>query len=699
MHKLFYPNSIVIYGLSSKPNNIAKLILENLIRWGYRGRILGINSRSTDVHVDGIRIYRSVEDLPIVPDVAVAMTPAKLIPSIIEACGQKGIGWMAIPPGGFNELNQQGKDLAAEAVAKAKAYGVRFVGPNALTIANTANGLCFPFVPSYSPPRGGLSIISQSGGVGLMLWNFMTDENVGMAKFASIGNKLDLDEIDFLEYFGNDPETRVIGLYLESISRGREFIDVASSIDKPILVLKAGRTENGRKAAMSHTAALANDDAIVDAAFERAGVIRINELREYLSVTKAFDLPAMRGNRVMVMSPAGGATVMMADICKEQQFAFAEPGERFYQSLNQFANAGVINFTNPLDMGDVYDPYMQAHILNAVVHNDNVDGAVYVTQWPHMPRGDDVFTKMFNTDLSKEAIGTMRSAEKPMAACLFGLSKTIARIKHTLPRPIFNTPEEMISALRKQHAYHIKKSSARPLSDHPESVDRYAAQNWVESHKGVCGEEVLELLAHFGIQSPPAGFAREVDEAVSIAERIEFPVVLKVVSKNIVHKSEVGGVRVDIRNSDAIRAAYRQMVQRIESDLPTAKLEGFRVIKQAQDGCDMMIGGTHDPAFGQVLVFGFGGIYVEIFNDVAHAICPASREEIRTKLERLKSFRILKGARGLPTADIDAFVDAAFRVSHLLHAFHQIKELDINPIRVHRKGLGVVALDGRARIS
>lgn len=698
MHKLFYPSSIVIYGLSSKPNNIAKLILENLIRWGYRGRILGVNSRSTDVHVDGIRIYSSVGDLPIVPDVAVAMTPAKLIPSIIEACGQKGIRWMAVPPSGFNELNEQGKRLAAEAVANAKKYGVRFVGPNAVTVANTANGLCFPFVPSYSPPRGSLSIITQSGGVGLMLWNFMTDENVGMAKFASIGNKLDLDEIDFLKYFGADPETRVIGLYLESISRGREFVEVASSIDKPILVLKAGRSDKGRKAAMSHTAALANDDAIVDAAFERAGVIRINELREYLSVTKAFDLPAMRGNRIMVMSPAGGATVMMADICKEQEFDFADPGEPFYRSLNQFANAGVINFTNPLDMGDVYDPFMQAHILNAVVHNDNVDGAVYVTQWPHMPRGDDVFTKMFNTDLSKEAIGTMRSAGKPMAACLFGLSKTISRIKHNLPMPIFNTPEEMISALRKQRDYHASKDRDQKEHDIPESIDQLAAEKWIKGRTGVYGEETLDLLAHFGIRSMPAAIARGVDEAVAIAERVGFPVVLKVVSKDIIHKSDVGGVRVDIPNSDAVQAAYRQMVQRVETDTPDAKLEGIRVIKQASEGCDMMIGGTHDPAFGQILVFGYGGIHVEIFNDVAHVVCPASRQEIQTKLSKLKSFRILEGSRGAPAADIDAFVDAAVRVSRLLHAFQQIKELDINPVRVFRKDLAVAALDGRVRI-
>jgi acetyltransferase len=214
MEKLFNPESIAIIGLSSKQGNIPRLVLENLIRWGYRGRIFGINPRGSDIQVNGIRMYKEMHELPIVPDLVFALIPARLIPDLMEACGKMGVKRMAIPSGGFNELNEEGGNIANLVLERARKYGIRFVGPNGVTVANTANGLCLPFVPSYSPPKGGLSIITQSGGVGLMLWNLMTDENVGMAKFASIGNKLDLDEVDFLEYFGNDPETKIIGMYL-----------------------------------------------------------------------------------------------------------------------------------------------------------------------------------------------------------------------------------------------------------------------------------------------------------------------------------------------------------------------------------------------------------------------------------------------------------------------------------------------------
>ncbi len=355
MEKLFYPESIAIVGLSSSANNIPRIVLENLIRWGYRGRIFGINPRVGDVHVDGIKMYKDVQDLPVVPDLVFIMIPARLIPEVIDACGRAGVKRMAIPSGGFNESGEEGKKLSALVLQKARQYGIRFVGPNGVTVANTANGLCLPFVPSFSPPKGGLSIISQSGGVGLMLWNLMTDENVGMAKFASIGNKLDLDEVDFLEYFGRDPETKVIGMYLESIPRGDRLIEAASRINKPIIILKSNTTSAGQKAAMSHTAALANNEDIINIAFERAGIIRINHFNDFISMAKVFELPAMRGNRMMIMSPAGGFTVMMADLCEESGFEFADPGASFYDTLKESSNAGVINFSNPLDMGDIYD--------------------------------------------------------------------------------------------------------------------------------------------------------------------------------------------------------------------------------------------------------------------------------------------------------------------------------------------------------
>lgn len=698
LEKLFYPESIAIIGLSSKPNNIPRIVLENLIRWGYKGRIFGINPRATDYHVDGIKMYKDVGDLPVVPDLAYILVPAKLIPDVIDSCGQAGVKRLAIPSGGFNELGGEGKNLSELVLQKARQYGIRFVGPNGVTVANTANGLCLPFVPSYSPPKGGLSIISQSGGVGLMLWNLMTDDNVGMAKFASIGNKLDLDEVDFLEYFGRDPETKVIGMYLESIPRGDRLIEAASKIDKPVIILKSNTTTAGRKAAMSHTAALANNENIIDTAFERSGIIRIHHFNDFISIAKAFELPPMRGNRIMVMSPAGGFTVMMADLCEESGFEFADPGPAFYDELKNSSNAGVINFSNPLDMGDIYDMSAYPHVFFSVMHNENVDGAVFVTQWPEMPRGEDVFYKMFHTDLSKEVAGTILSSGKPLGVCLFGLSATISRIKQNLDIPIFNNAGEMIRAFKKQYDYYARKAQGNPVYKLPEKVDVQAAQKWIQGNVGVRGEESLELLNHFGISIAESAVAKDSQEAIAIAAKIRYPVVMKIVSPDAIHKSDAGGVITGIQNVADVGDAFEKIKKNLFQHKANADFQGVRIMKQAGEGYDMFIGGQFDESFGQVVFFGYGGIYIEIFNDTANILCPAEKNEIEAKVRKLKSFKMLQGARGKSAGDIAGYVNMIEKVTHLLHQFPQIRELDINPVRVLADGSGVVALDARVRI-
>lgn len=698
MDKLFYPQSLAIIGLSSKPNNIPKLVLENIIRWGYRGRILGVNPRSEDHEVNGIRMYKNISDLPVVPDLVFALVPSKYIPDFVDQCGEKGTRWMAIPSGGFNELSQEGQKLADLLMEKARKHGIRFVGPNGLTVANTANGLCLPFVPSFPPPKGGLSLIAQSGGVGIMLWNFMTDENVGMAKFASIGNKLDLDEVDFLEYFGRDPETKIIGMYLESIPRGKELLRVARTINKPIMILKSNTTTAGRRAAMSHTAALSNDDEIIDAAFEQAGIIRISHFNEFISVAKAFDLPPMRGNRLMMMSPAGGITVMMADLCEKIGFNFADPGREFYEGLKGFSNAGVINFSNPLDMGDIYDPNLHAKIFYEVMHNDNIDGAVFVSQWPHMPRGEDVFYKMFHTDLSKEATGTMLSSGKPLGACIFGLSTTTSAMKKNINFPIFDGFEEMMIALKKQCNYHMKKQMAPVERERPDGISQDQARQWIGDHAGDTGEETLELLAHYAVTIAESAVARDADSARALAKKIGYPVVMKVVSPDALHKSEAGGVLIGLADDAAVADGFAAIKKNLTAYRSDARFSGVRVMKMADEGYDMFIGGKHDASFGPVIFFGYGGIYIEVFKDVRLLLCPAGREEIMEKVRCLKSYHILKGARGKEAGDADAFVDIIHRVSHLLASNPEIKELDINPVRILADGSGAVALDARIRI-
>ncbi len=698
MQTFFAPASLAIYGLSGKPHNTPRIILENCLRWGFRGRIFGINPATEETEVDGIRVYRSATELPIVPDLAVLLIPARYVPEAVEDCGQAGIKRLAVQAGGFNESSAEGKALAARLLTAAGKHGIRFVGPNGLALANTAHGLCLPFVPSFPVNKGGLSLITQSGGLGLFLWNLMESERVGMAKFASIGNKLDLDENDFLEYLGTDPETKVIGLYLESIADGTRLIRIAEQIDKPIIIYKANTTLAGSRAAMSHTAALRNDDDIIDTAFERAGIIRIDHFHDFITTAKAFDLPPMRGKRIMAMSPAGGLAVAMADIGERQGFAFADPGEDFYRELATVANAGIIKFANPLDMGDIYQIDQYPTIFGRVLANDQVDGAIFASQWPQMPTGgEDVFTAMFNTDISLATTGVIRSSGKPLAVVLYGHGPALAAIKKRLSIPIFDGPEEALLALQRQMCFHARKAAGLFQPEPAAGIQHQAAQTWLRDRSGVIGEEAFELLSLYGLPCPPSEVAGSAEEAGWIAERIGYPAVLKVISPEAVHKTEAGGVLTGVHSqAEAIRG-FERIQANLERYRPGARLDGVRVMAMAADGYDLFIGGIRDPSFGPVVFFGYGGIYVEVFKDVERALCPSSTEEILAKLARLRSWRMLTGLRGRAPIDPAPLVRSITNIAQLLADFPQIVELDINPVRICDQGT-LLALDARLRI-
>ena len=358
-----------------------------------------------------------------------------------------------------------------------------------------------------------MSIITQSGGVGLMLWNLMTDENIGMAKFASIGNKLDLDEVDFLEYLGHDPETKIIGMYLESMPRGSDMAEMARKIEKPIVIFKSNTTSAGRKAAMSHTAALSNDDDIIDAAFEGAGIIRIRNFSDFMSVAKAFDLPPMRGNRIMVMSPAGGFSVMMADLCEKIGIRVRRSRPGVLREPEEFLQRrGHQLLQSPGHGRHLRSEHVRAHL--GVGDAQRQRGRRRFRE-PVAPdaRGEDVFYSMFHTDLSKEANGTMLSSGKPLGICLFGLAGYMHQVKQSMNFPIFNSPEEMVRALAFQRNYHAKKREK--LIATPALIDTAAAKAWLDGRNGSTGEDSLELLKICGLPVAESRVAKSAGEAAN----------------------------------------------------------------------------------------------------------------------------------------------------------------------------------------
>jgi acyl-CoA synthetase (NDP forming) len=347
---MFYPESVAVVGASANPRNMGRNIVQNLITWEYPGKVYPVNPRGEEVL--GLKGYKSLEDIEGPVDLAVAFVPASAVPGVMDQCDKKGIKLMAIPSGGFSEYGEEGAKLTRAIREKAEAYGMRFVGPNGLTLINAENGLCLPFPTFRKRAPGRISIISQSGGVGMSLIMFLDNSHSSFNKFVSVGNKVNMDELDFLEFLGSDPGTSVICMFLESVVRGREFIEVASRIDKPVLVYKANTTEVGAKTAASHTAALANNDMVVDGALKQAGVIRVDEIQKLMDMARAFEMPRMRGNRIAVVSQAGGYTVMLSDEAYRQGFVFPPLAESLVSGFKEYARSDVIRLGNPLDRRD-----------------------------------------------------------------------------------------------------------------------------------------------------------------------------------------------------------------------------------------------------------------------------------------------------------------------------------------------------------
>jgi acetyltransferase len=361
-------------------------------------------------------------------------------------------------------------------------------------------------------------------------------------------------------------------------------------------------------------------------------------------------------------------------------------------------NAGVIKISNPLDLGDIYNPKAYADIFNSVLHNESVDGAVFVTQNPQMPKSDDVFYRMFKTDISKEVIGSIRSSNKPFAACLYAQGKTMSKMKQNMSIPVFDSPETMVKILKKQMMYYRKKSQGPFETRKPDGLDLLPASAWIGAHPGITGEDTLDMLKDIGIPVLPSVIAAGRDDAVEAAGSIGYPVVMKVVSPDAVHKSEAGGVMVGIRNDDEARAAFDCIADNLKRYKADARFDGVRVMAMADEGYDMFIGAHVDDSFGPVTMFGFGGIWIEVFKDVQNVICPSNRDEIAEKVSRLKSYKILEGTRGKGRGDIDGFIGIIEKISHLMAEYPTIRELDLNPVRVFADGSGVVALDARIRV-
>ena len=693
MQEFFYPHSVAVIGVSSRPTNLGRNIVANLVEYEFNGIVYAVGPSGGTVETR--RIYHSVGDIPDHVDLAVIFTPAKTVPGVLEECGRKGIRWVVIETAGFREYGEEGKQLEEEIVRIANQYGIRFVGPNCIGVMNMENGLCVPFPRLKKFVKAGdVSMITQSGGVGMSVLNLMANEGLRLNKFVSVGNVLDTSAEDLLEYMIDDPGTAVIFIYLESINDGRRLMEVARKSHKPILIFKANIGRLGQKIAQSHTASLTSDDKVVEAAFRQAGVMRVHDATTLGNNMKILRLPPMRGKRLAIISRSGGHAVIAADACELSGFELAHFPQSFLREIELHFRASVIKLTNPLDLGDLFDLNVYAQIVEQTLQLEDVDGVVFL----HTSLSES--ENLTSRALLERIMGLVEQYQKPVAYYLSTVAQEISYLKQNYAFPVFTQVVETIRALEISQRYDFL---AQRLKKNKEiqhfEVNQADARKLVDGAKAekrdLLLSEALSLLEIYGIPTVEGRCAQTVEEAHAAAQQIGYPVAIKIVAEQISHKSDVGGVQLNLRNPEALAEAFEEMVTRIRSAYPQAHLDGVLVQPMVSGGRELILGGRQDPQFGPVVVVGLGGIFVEILNEVSVRVAPVARWEAREMIEELRGAQILKGARGDQASDIEAVVDALLRLAQLLQDFPEIQEVDINPLRVFYEGEGCRALDAR----
>ena len=693
MRDFFYPGSIAVIGVSAKSTNLGKNIVGNLVEYGFDGIVYAVGASGGVIETR--RIYRTVGDIPDHVDLAVILTPAQTVPAILEECGQKGIRRVIIETAGFREFTQEGQQLEQDIAQVAWKHQIRFVGPNCIGAMNMENGLCVPF-PRLTKfvKRGEVSVITQSGGVGMSVLNLMANEGLGLNKFVSVGNMLDIDAEDMLEYMISDEGTRLIFIYLESIRDGRKLMRAARKSPKPVLIFKANIGKLGQNIALSHTASLTSDDKVVEAAFQQTGIIRVHDATTLGNSLKILGLPPMQGNNLGIISRSGGHAVIAADACELSGFNLAQFPETFLREIEQYFRASVIRLTNPLDLGDLFDLNMYAEIVERTLQLDGVDGVVFLHT--SLSEAENLSSRL----LLERIMGLVKRYNKPVAYYISTAAHEVNYLKQNTNYPIFTQVVETIRALEMSYRYSQQVQriqSQEPLPAY--EVDRPTVRALIDGAKAeerdLLLSEALQVLEAYGIPSVPGAVAATLEEAKAAAAEIGYPVALKIISRQISHKSDMGGVQLNLRNEEALAAAYADMLGRIHRAYPAARLDGVLVQPMVTGGRELILGGRQDPQFGPVLLLGLGGIFVEILEEVVVRIAPLPRSTAEEMVESLRGVQILKGARGHKPADIEALVEALLRLSQLLNDFPEIKELDINPLRLFPENEGCSALDAR----
>ncbi len=703
---IFAPTSLAVVGASTAPGKVGHDIFVNILKGGYTGTLYPVNPKARSVA--SVHAYSTILDIPDEVDLAMIILPPKLAVKAVEDAIEKGVKGIVIVSAGFREVGEAGRQIEDQIVAMCREAGVRVVGPNCLGVINPASDIRLN--ASFSarmPESGNVSFISQSGALCTAVLDFAADREFGFSKFISIGNKADVDELDLLRYLHADPNTEVIMIYVEELRRGPEFIEEVKEITsgdnpKPVLVIKSGRTGAGAQAAASHTGALAGTEAVYDAIFQQSGIIRVDSIDELFDFATAFAyknesaLGKLRrkvpnGNRVAIVTNAGGPGIVATDMTVSSGLQLADFHEDTIEVLASHLPSAA-NLHNPVDViGDAaQDRYENA--LATVIRDQGVDGALVILTPQSMTNA---------LETAKAIARIARRSSKPILCCFMGIVDVSAGVKYLQANgiPVFKFPENAAKAFGALYRYSQwlnRQFLAEFDSRHDVDRAREIIDMCLARGQTYLGElDGLELLQAYGFSTLPTRLAETADAAVGIAGEIGYPVVMKIVSPQIVHKSDAGGVKVGLATDREAKEAFEAIVANARVYDPNAEIAGVLVQKMASKGVETILGANRYPVFGPLLMFGLGGVFVEIFKDVVFRLAPIKRNSARRMIRSILGYQLLKGFRGSAPADVRSLEGALVSLSDMVTDHPEIMELDINPLLVHDAGEGYTVADCR----
>ncbi len=691
LNPLFKPSSIAVIGASRTPGKVGHEVLRNIVNSGFKGQIYPINPNTSEIF--GLKCYPNILDVDGNIDLCVVAVPAEIVPRIIEGIGEKKVKILIILSSGFKESGIEGAKREDAVMNVCKKHNIRVLGPNCLGIIDTNTPLNASFAPTL-PRKGNIAFISQSGALGTALLDWAIEEGIGFNKIVSLGNKADINETELIQELMDDDSTKVIILYLEGVENGRQFVRVAREVTqkKPLIILKSGITSAGARAVSSHTGTLAGSDLAYTVAFEYAGVIRVTTTEELFNLAEAFSTqPIPQGPNVAIITNAGGPGILATDACEKFGLKIAPITASIVKKLRQKLPSAA-SFFNPIDLLGDATPERYKFAIDTVLQSEEVHNALIILTSQAMTN---------SRETAKTIIELKRKfPEKPVVTSFLGGKRVKAAIE-TLEGgkiPNYAFPEKAIQALSSLYRYKEYKLSP-PQKDivqfevNRERVKILLKKVADEGRATLKAIEAMEIINTYGISTPPLQFAATAEEAVRKTEQMGYPVVMKIESPQILHKTDIGGVKLDISSSDEVRTSFYELIGRAHIFNPRATILGVNVQKMIPSGREMIIGMNRDLTFGPMLMFGLGGIYVNFLKDVSFRLSPLSEENAWEMIKETKAYLLLRGIRGEPSSDIDSVVDVMLRVSQLVTDFTQINEMDINPLFVYEKGKGCLALD------